>query len=207
MTLALFAYPSQPHTRRHGSAGYDPYGGYKPWLRDEFTFRCVYCLKREPWYPDGADSYSVEHVIPQSEDATLLCEYTNLLYACTRCNSARRDERLLDPTAVALGNHVRLGEDGMLIGTTVEGIDFIDILHLNENPALRVRRKYARILALGERFPGEPEVQTLYLEAFGFPDDIPDLRKRKPPRGNRLPGGAQSCYFAQREAGMLQATY
>ena len=207
MTFGLFDYPSQPHERRHGPSGYDPYGGYKPWLRDEFAFRCVYCLERESWYPDRADSFSVEHVVPQSADATLLCDYANLLYACTRCNSARRDEPLLDPTAVALGNHVRPGEDGMLIGMTAEGLDLIDILHLNENPALKVRHKYSRILALGERFPGEPEVQALFLEAFGFPDDMPDLRKLRPPRGNRLPDGALSCYFAQREAGILRSTY
>ena len=39
MTTAIFDYPRQPHERRHGPSGYDPYGGYKPWLRDEFTFR------------------------------------------------------------------------------------------------------------------------------------------------------------------------
>jgi hypothetical protein len=36
---APFAYPSAPHSRRHGPAGYEDYTHYKPWLRDEFTFR------------------------------------------------------------------------------------------------------------------------------------------------------------------------
>src|ERR1700682_3612702 len=49
-----FAYPSEPHQRKHGPAGYTNYEEYKPWLRDEFTFRCVYCLERELWYPDRA---------------------------------------------------------------------------------------------------------------------------------------------------------
>ena len=41
---APFAYPTTPHTRRHGPRGYKNYKEYKPFLRDEFAFRCVYCL-------------------------------------------------------------------------------------------------------------------------------------------------------------------
>ena len=207
MAIAIFAHPFRPHERRHGPCGYDPYGGYKPWLRDEFTFRCVYCLERESWYPDRAASFSVDHVVPRCEDAALVCEYTNLVYACTRCNSARRDERILDPTAVAFGDHLRLGEDGILVGMTEEGLVLIDLLHLNENPALKVRRKYSRIHSLMERLPGDADIRSLFLEAFGFPDDMPDLRTLRPPGGNSRPGGALSCYFARREDGDIQATY
>jgi hypothetical protein len=44
-----FAYPAVGHMRRHASAGYKDYRDFKPWLRDEFEFRCVYCLQREMW--------------------------------------------------------------------------------------------------------------------------------------------------------------
>ena len=44
-----FEYPSEPHQRRHGPKGYADAASYSPWLRDEFSFRCVYCLKRETW--------------------------------------------------------------------------------------------------------------------------------------------------------------
>jgi hypothetical protein len=37
-----FEYPLMPHVRRHGPAGYDDYASYRDWLRDEFTFRCVF---------------------------------------------------------------------------------------------------------------------------------------------------------------------
>lgn len=40
----VLAYPANSHERRHGPLGYVDYKSYKPWLRDEFTFRCVYCL-------------------------------------------------------------------------------------------------------------------------------------------------------------------
>ncbi len=57
-----FAYPAEPHQRKHAPAGYKDYRACKPWLRDEFTFRCVYCLERELWYPDRAASFSADHV-------------------------------------------------------------------------------------------------------------------------------------------------
>jgi hypothetical protein len=44
-----FVYPRAAPLRRHGPAGYAQYERYRPWLRDEFAFRCVYCLKREQW--------------------------------------------------------------------------------------------------------------------------------------------------------------
>ena len=202
-----FAYSSSPHERRHGPQGYDPYDGYKPWLRDEFTYHCVYCLERERWYPNGAASFSVEHVSPQSEAKDLICDYTNLVYACTRCNSVRREMRLLNPVEVAFGDHLRLGDDGLLIGVTVDGQYLIKLLRLNEGLALSVRRKYLRLLSLSEKYLADAVIAAIILEEFGFPDDMPDLRTKRPPGGNSRPGSEQSCYFARRESGSLPATY
>lgn len=206
MTASLFAYPPR-HERRHGPAGYDQYEAYKPWLRDEFLFRCVYCLERETWYPDGAASLSVDHVIPQSEDAALVCEYTNLVYACTRCNSARQNLRLLDPTTSTFGDHIQASADGLLVGVSDEGLDLIDALSLNDNPALSVRRRYATIFALRERYPRDADIEALFLQAFGFPDDLPDLRAKRPPGGNVRAGSEQSCDLARRGRGELPQTY
>ena len=47
--MSAFRYPAVPHARRHGPRGYADAESYRPWLRDEFTFRCVYCLFREQW--------------------------------------------------------------------------------------------------------------------------------------------------------------
>ena len=51
---AVFVYPVERHVRRHGPLGYSDYQSFKPWLRDEFRFRCCYCLWRETWCADGA---------------------------------------------------------------------------------------------------------------------------------------------------------
>ena len=52
-----FPYATDTHMRRHGPVGYSSYKAYKDWLRDEFAFRCVYCLFREKWYPNRADAF------------------------------------------------------------------------------------------------------------------------------------------------------
>jgi hypothetical protein len=61
------AYPNAPHVRKHGPKGYNPYKSYDQWLRDEFTFRCVYCLEREIWYPNRGAAFAVEHVLSKSD--------------------------------------------------------------------------------------------------------------------------------------------
>jgi hypothetical protein len=45
--MSPFTYPSAPLVRRHGPQGYADYVSYRPFLPDEFQFRCVYCLLRE----------------------------------------------------------------------------------------------------------------------------------------------------------------
>ena len=92
----LFEYPAAPHSRRHGPRGYGNYESYKPWLRDEFTFTCAYCLVREQWQRGGHRHFSVEHIAPQSTFPQRTTDYTNLLYSCVDCNSLRQDRPVLD---------------------------------------------------------------------------------------------------------------
>ncbi len=107
-----FEYPNEPHERKHGPSGYANYPEYKPWLRDEFSFRCVYCLEREMWCPNRASSFSVDHIEPRSENPSLICDYENLIYSCLRCNSAKRELTILNPITVAFDKHLRVVEDG-----------------------------------------------------------------------------------------------
>ena len=113
MTLPIpFAYPTTHHLRRHGPKGYQDYGDYKPFLRDEFTFRCVYCLERETWYPNRDASFSADHFEPKVLNPDRETDYENLLYACTRCNSFKQATTIfLDPTKVALADHLGVKKD------------------------------------------------------------------------------------------------
>ncbi len=208
MTLPFsFVYSTQPHLRKHHPAGYTNYEEYKPWLRDEFTFRCVYCLERENWYPDRAASFSTDHIVPRNEDPSRICDYENLVYACTRCNSLKRQVLLLDPTASALNGHLLVAEDGGIRALSREGELLIRLLHLNEDPALGVRRYHLAILSLKQEFPDNLKVHQLFLHSFAYPDDLPDLAALRPPGGNSLKKNIATCYYARRQKSELEETY
>lgn len=123
MTLRQpFSYPTERHVRRHGPRGYLDSQHFKPWLRDEFQFHCVYCLVRERWHPDGDGGFSVEHLRPRSRSPELVADYDNLLYACCRCNAAKQDlEGVLNPATEPLANHLLVSSTGTIVGLTEAG--------------------------------------------------------------------------------------
>ena len=142
-----FEYPKKPHTRRHGPEGYCDYESYRDWLRDEFTFRCVYCLHREQWYGRGA-AFNIDHLVPLSEHPQASCEYTNLLYACATCNLAKHDIRgIPDPCLVAFGDCLRVRQNGEVEALNEHGMKLREILRLNKKSNVRGRSKMMRLLA------------------------------------------------------------
>jgi hypothetical protein len=202
-----FAYPLSAHTRRYAPAGYNDYQSYKPWLRDEFTFRCVYCLERERWYPNRADAFSVDHVIPQRSAPKRVCDYKNMVYACVRCNSNKRDVRLLDPTKICLSECLSIDNDGTIRALNPGGKDLIDLLHLNDSPVIDTRKKYLKIAKLKLARPSDPEVHDLFLDAFGYPDDLPDLAALRPPDGNRSKSKNAMSHYQLQELNKLGEVY
>jgi hypothetical protein len=136
----------------------------------------------------------------------LECNYENLVYACNRCNAAKRQEMILDPCSHSFAEHLRVDEDGQIEGRTLQGRDLVDILGLDLEGARRVRVMYLRLLALQRKYPDDPEVKALCQQAFGFPQDLPDLIKLRPP-GNLRSWGTERCYHRQRELGKLPPTY
>ena len=203
-----FIYADAPHLRKHGPSGYVTYQSYKDWLRDEFTFQCVYCLERERWYPNGHAGFGVDHVKPkgQAEYAHLVCHYPNLVYACNRCNTAKNESILIDPCEVAYGDHLKIDDDGEIMGLTIEGWRIINILGLDLRGPTQERKKQLLILSLYRGDPTDGEVLALYLGAFGFPEDLPDLSVHLRAK-NTKPDGLSQSYHYQRGAGILPETY
>lgn len=63
---------------------------------------------------------SIEHLIAQSADEREKNNYTNCVYCCRRCNTARSNRprelggrKLLDPTKAAWGDHFQLNGDSV----------------------------------------------------------------------------------------------
>jgi hypothetical protein len=195
--------------RQYEPDGYENFQSYKPWLRDEFTFRCVYCLFRERWYGSGSECFSVDHLIPQSaaRGGEFECKYTNLAYSCMHCNSCRGAVEILNPNVDHFPSHLMVNEqDGWIEGLSHLGKKTIRLLKLNHPPFIERRRRSFSILSLKAEFPSHPKVHELFVQEFGFPDDLPDLRSLKPPNGN-LMNNEGSCYYVRRERGELPEVY
>lgn len=196
-----FEYPTSPHARRHGPAGYTNYRSYRDWLRDEFTFRCVYCLHREQW-DHRSGTFHVEHFTPASVYPDGKCEYLNLLYACAACNEAKQAiVGLPNPCEVAFNDCLLVMADGRVHALNPHGEKLKQVLRLDTEKNVRDRYRWMRVLeTLRTKDP------DLYQEHMGFPEDLPDLRTKRVPENTR-PDGAVNCYFALRERGELPATY
>jgi hypothetical protein len=205
--LAPFRYPQSTPTRRHGPRGYTDPQRFKPWLRDEFTFRCVYCLCRERWCPDGEDAFGVEHFEPKALAPAEICHYDNLFYACCRCNAAKRElTGLLNPAEVPLAEHLEISADGTIHGLTPQGADLIRVCQLDRANLTEFRRGIFEVLRALDQLPEETR-QKLLSRYFGFPANLPRLSTLRPPGGNTRPAGiADSCH-ARRQRGELPEYY
>jgi hypothetical protein len=201
------SFPEAAYARRHGPTGYRTYQAYKPWLRDEFTFRCVYCLLRETAHRDGHWLFGVEHLIPQRVDDTRVCDYQNLVYACNRCNTTRgRRSGVLDPCKAAYGEHLRICEDGRIEPLSTPGAVHIEVLELNEQALVSERLEWIEMVRQLQSPHCDPVWLQLMLPKIQFPDDLPDLSTLQPPDNTR-PGGITASYYALRASGRLPETY
>ncbi len=195
-----FEYPEHPLVRRPGPQGYRQPASFRPWLRDEFSFRCVYCLRREQW--DRATSLDVEHFLPSRRFPNQRLAYENLWFACSRCNSAKGDRLIDDPSQALLSHEVIVENDGQIVGRSAEARRIIQALRLNSAEAIHYRRLWIEIIAMAKQFAPD-----LLLELMGFPEDLPDLSQLRPPGGNTRPEGVAASHHARRRRGELPATY
>jgi HNH endonuclease len=185
----------------HGPDGYLAYESYRDWLRDDFRFRCVYCLHREQWY-GRAGTFHIDHFVPVSNDEAGTYKYENLLYSCTTCNEAKKAILgLADPCKIAFGSCLKITSKGIVKALDKKGEKLIQSLQLNSPITVAFRLRMMKLLDLAKK--SDP---ALYEEMMGFPEDLPDLRKKNVP-SNSKPAGALNCFFALREKSKLPSTY
>lgn len=186
-----FVYPTQPHERKHGPMGYPKHGLYRNWLRDEFIFTCVYCLRRETWATLKHD-WETDHFIPTSIHPEGALDYDNLVCSCSTCNRSKAAHLAPDPCKVAYGSCVEVDHNGEIhvIGSDLDGIALIETLGLDAEDYNELRRL---VFELRDALPVGSKP---YCRWFGFPKNLPDLSKELiPPRGNKRPKGVlYSCY-------------
>lgn len=197
-----YSYPTLPHVRRHGPGGWSDYQRYRPWLRDEFSFRCVYCLEREVWR-DMRQAMHIDHFVPQVIRKDLKCTYSNLLYACPACNSQKSDLLLPDPCKVALGQCLRVHPDGSIEALNDAGETIIDVLALDDPRTVERRR-----LLIGTLMSLAQSNWPMFVDWMRFPSDLPNLDdpKLRPPK-NSKPKGVWESSFAMNQRTALPEVY
>lgn len=195
--------------RRHRPSGYTDYSSYKPWLRDEYDFRCVYCLAREVWDLNAtgvASGFGIDHMRSQRDAPDEEASYENLCYCCNDCNSLKGAQSLPQPLIdEPLDRHFRINEDGSVSAITAEGIWLRDCLLLDLPAAVERRRLILdlRLAALSDLKAGRDSPK---LRMFGYPFDLENLALRNPPSNTR-PAGLEQTAWARRERSELPRFY
>lgn len=199
--VTAFDYPLTAVSRRHGPQGYADYPSYRPWLRDEFTFRCVYCLAREQWGRVSGD-FDIDHFEPQAKSPQRAVDYDNLLYSCHTCNQRKSGRDVPDPCTCLTAGQVRVSPDGSLEAQSDDANRIILILGLNSEKYKEFRLIWIRNVELAMAYDHEH-----FLRLMCFPADLPDLSRQQPPSGNSRPNGVNQSYYARRQRGELPETY
>ncbi len=164
------------------------YKDFKPHLRLDFSFECVYCGLHENEV-GGIRGFAVDHFRPKSKFPQLTLEYSNVLYACCVCNTFKGDDwphddplthgkGYLDPCVVDYDDHFERTVHHELQGISEPAKYMVDRLHLNRRQVTkhfeqRVNRQkdYERRMSLHDTLIG----QLRSLIDASRPDLLPEL--------------------------------
>ena len=196
----IFDYPEERSDRRHGPAGYADYESYREWLRDEFCFRCVYCLKRETWGRVTGD-FELDHFEPQSLHPEKALDYLNLVYSCRTCNLIKSASSIDDPFELLHSKNLQCGPDGHLVPLSTKANRLILVLDLNSPQAVEWRQMWTRIVSMALQSDS-----SLYAMLTGFPRNLPDLGRKQPPSNSR-PEGVDASWHAKGLRNELPTSY
>jgi len=147
------------------------------------------------------DASDLDHFEPQSLNPRRQLDYLNLVYACRRCNSVKRDQTVGNPFDLLHSDSIATRPDGSLHASDHKSLRLIRQLDLNSPRLKRWRSMWMRIVALAAERDAD-----LYAQLVGFPYDLPDLGALKPPH-NRRKEGLEECWFARRRRGELPNVY
>lgn len=190
-----YEYPLTPLVRKHAPSYPTQWEPHRDWLRDDFDFRCVYCLQRERWVKRRA-VFAIDHIVPRVAGGAPY-GYGNLAYACASCNSAKSDSAVPHPGQYACGKCVEVDDEGRIRAKNREGQLLIRALLLDDEENTETRRGWIRILnTLAKHDLGQFE------QMMSFPDDLPDLQLKRSPK-NAKPNSWKQSHRGMNNAGKI----
>lgn len=126
--------------------------------------------------------------------------YENLLYVCRRCNLIKSRSLVYDPCKIAFGRCLAVQNDGTIKALNEHGEMLIEILRLDREELTRFRQLFIDIVRLALRD------RNTYIRLMGYPQNLPDLSKLKPPSNAKLEG-VNDSFHGRRLRGELPETY
>jgi hypothetical protein len=155
--LNPFSYPKSRHTRRLRPGPFTTYQEYKPFLREEFEKKCVYC--RMPDTMKDYEMYGVDHYRPKSLFTKLLTTYSNLFYCCNPCNRRKleywptrgrlKTHFIPNPCDHEMFTHLRFVGDKVQARTPAGEVAY-DLLDLDDPKVVEYRRFILDLLNIYE---------------------------------------------------------
>lgn len=111
----------------------------------------------------------------------------------------------LNPCSQSLAKHLRIGQSGKIEALSRTGERLLEVLRPNATVRVEFRKKLLRLARRLARLP-KFEQREIVPEWFGYPDNLPDLAKLRPPKNTR-PGGVRASHFELNEADELPTYY
>lgn len=170
--MTVFQYPKSKHKRKLSPRQFKRYQSYKRYLQTEFSRVCVYCRQPDSSAPNL--NFGVDHYRPKGipRFASLVCDYENLYYCCSNCNSRKNndwplDEKLgpyiVNPCDHEMAAHLRFdAKTGKVEVRTPYGKHTEELLQLNDDALVQYRLGTLTTFRL---LTAEIEQQELQLKA------------------------------------------
>ena len=148
------------YTTKNDGTYYADYHHYLTEIKEDCQERCVYCdaLLSE----HGNEGFHIDHFRPYAHFVELKSNPNNLVLACSKCNiwksknwptgmyfhvHASHDGAIgfIDPFLEPLSNYFRVDQSGKLLTTGAVAEYMLELLHLNRESRIQLRRKRATL--------------------------------------------------------------
>lgn len=177
------------YSKKNDGNYYADYRHYFTEIKEDCQERCVYCdaLLSE----HGNEGFHIDHFRPYVHFAELKNDPNNLVLACSKCNvwksknwptnmyfhvHASHDGSIgfIDPFQEPLSNHFSVDPSGKLLTTGAVAKYMLELLHLNRESRIQLRRKRAilhKAMQLNEVVDQELNELVEYMQTDDFDRD------------------------------------